>query len=77
MSNRVGSSEDCTTVTGYRLPTKADAGSENLIKAFQDCLAERYGFNDRDIYRWEIEKLIVPKGKEFAAFGFHPLISAT
>jgi Holliday junction resolvase RusA-like endonuclease len=24
---------------------------DNCVKAFQDALAEQYGFNDRDIYR--------------------------
>src|SRR5580698_10546066 len=44
------------------------ADGDNLVKAFQDALAEKYGFNDRDIYRWEVEKRIVPKGKEYVAF---------
>jgi hypothetical protein len=41
---------------------------DNLIKSFQDTLCEKYWFNDRDIYRWEVEKRIVPKGEEYAAF---------
>ena len=39
-----------------------NSDGDNLIKAFQDALAEQYGFNDRDIYRWEVEKRIVAKG---------------
>jgi len=27
-----------------------------------------YGFNDRGIYHWDVEKVIVPKGEEYAAF---------
>lgn len=44
------------------------ADGDNLVKSFQDTLCEKYGFNDRDIYRWEVEKVIVPKGEEYAAF---------
>ena len=45
-----------------------NADGDNLIKAFQDSLAQHYGFNDRSIYRWDVEKRIVPKGKEFIGF---------
>jgi hypothetical protein len=45
-----------------------NSDGDNLIKAFQDSLAEKYGFNDRVIYKWEIEKVDVPKGKEFISF---------
>lgn len=38
---------------------------DNLIKAFQDCLAQKYGFNDNKIYRWEVEKRDVKKGEEY------------
>jgi Holliday junction resolvase RusA-like endonuclease len=41
---------------------------DNLIKAFQDCLAEHYGFNDNKIYKWEVEKRDVKKGEEFIEF---------
>ena len=41
---------------------------DNLIKAFQDCLAEAYGFNDNKIYKWEIQKVDVKKGKEYIEF---------
>lgn len=41
---------------------------DNLIKAFQDCLAEHYGFNDNRIYKWEVEKIDVKKGQEFIEF---------
>lgn len=44
------------------------ADGDNLIKSFQDTICEQYGFNDREIYRWEVEKVIVPKGEEYAAF---------
>lgn len=41
---------------------------DNLIKAFQDCLAEFYGFNDNKIYKWEVEKKDVKKGQEYISF---------
>ena len=41
---------------------------DNPIKQFQDVCAEFYGFNDRRIYRGIIEKIDVPKGKEFIKF---------
>ena len=44
------------------------ADGDNLIKCFQDALADKYGFNDKDIYEWHIRKLDVPKGKEYCAF---------
>jgi Holliday junction resolvase RusA-like endonuclease len=49
-----------------------NADGDNLIKAFQDALADHYGFNDRDIYHWEVEKRIVPKGEEFVEFELCP-----
>lgn len=51
--------------------SKASDG-DNLIKSFQDTLCERYGFDDRDIYRWDVEKVIVPKGQEYARFEIIP-----
>lgn len=41
---------------------------DNLIKCAQDSLADKYGFNDNSIYKWEIEKIDVPIGKEYIAF---------
>ena len=44
------------------------ADYDNFIKTFQDCLAKKYGFNDKKIYRGIIDKHDVPKGQEFIAF---------
>lgn len=41
---------------------------DNGLKPFIDILQKKYGFNDRDIYKLEVEKVIVPKGKEFIEF---------
>jgi hypothetical protein len=55
----------------FGVSSKASDG-DNLIKSFQDTICEKYGFNDRDIYRWEVEKKIVPKGQDYAAFEISP-----
>ena len=51
----------------FGVSSKASDG-DNLIKAFQDCIAERYGFNDKQIYEWHVRKIDVPKGCEFVDF---------
>ena len=42
--------------------------NDNPVKIFQDCLQKKYGFNDKMIYKHDIEKEIVKKGKEFIRF---------
>lgn len=51
----------------FGLSSKGSDG-DNLIKAFQDILSERYNFNDNKIYRWEIIKKDVKKGEEYVIF---------
>ena len=51
-----------------------NADGDNLIKCAQDALAEKYDFNDKLIYKWEVEKVDVKKGKEFISFEISPLI---
>ena len=58
----------------FGVSSKASDG-DNLIKSFQDTLCEKYGVNDREIYRWTVEKQIVPKGEEFAAFEIETYMS--
>ena len=50
------------------------ADGDNLIKSFQDTLCEKYSFNDRDTFHWDVTKKIVPKGEEYAAFEITELI---
>lgn len=45
-----------------------NSDGDNLIKCFQDALAECYGFNDKRIYKWEVEKVDVRKGSEYIKF---------
>jgi Holliday junction resolvase RusA-like endonuclease len=55
----------------FGVSSKASDG-DNLIKSFQDTLCEKYGINDRDIFRWEVEKKLVARGAEYAAFEIFP-----
>ncbi|MFZ2151648.1 MAG: RusA family crossover junction endodeoxyribonuclease [Minisyncoccia bacterium] len=53
----------------YRFGVSSHASdADNCIKALQDALAEQYGFNDKKIYRIEVEKVDVKKGSEFLEF---------
>lgn len=45
-----------------------NSDGDNLIKCFQDAIAEKYGFNDKKIYKWDVEKIDVKKGEEFISF---------
>ncbi len=47
---------------------------DNPIKQVQDCLADRYNFNDKLIKRGIVETEIVPKGKEYFEFEISHLI---
>ncbi len=51
----------------FGVSSKASDG-DNLIKAFQDVIAEAYGFNDKWIYEWHVTKVDVPKGSEYVEF---------
>ena len=46
---------------------------DNPIKPFLDILQKKYKFNDRDIYKLEVEKTIVAKGKEYINFEIKPI----
>jgi Holliday junction resolvase RusA-like endonuclease len=50
-----------------------NADGDNLVKCFQDALAEQYGFNDRQVYEWSGKKVDVKKGEEFCAFEITPI----
>ena len=41
---------------------------DNSCKPFLDALQLKYGFNDNKVYSIIMEKIIVPKGKEFIEF---------
>ena len=48
--------------------SQKNVDGDNLIKSFQDSLAEAYGFNDNLIFHWDVTKVITQKGKEFIEF---------
>jgi len=48
--------------------SNAQADYDNPTKQTQDCLAKKYGFNDKDIFAAEIRKVIVKKGQEYIKF---------
>ncbi len=45
-----------------------NADGDNCIKQFQDIISKKYNFNDKNIYKWTIEKEDVKKGDEFVEF---------
>ena len=47
---------------------------DNCVKCFQDCLAEKYGFNDKMIYKLEVEKVDCVRGAEFIEFSIEKYV---
>jgi Holliday junction resolvase RusA-like endonuclease len=45
-----------------------NADVDNVVKAFQDAIQEKYDFNDKRFYRIVAEKVDVKKGNEFIEF---------
>ncbi len=45
-----------------------NADVDNPVKCFIDCLQKKYGFNDRHIYKINLEKEDVKKGCEYIEF---------
>ena len=54
----------------FGVSSKASDG-DNLIKAFQDVIADCYGFNDKIIHAWHIHKVLVDKGDEYILFSIN------
>ena len=48
--------------------SSANSDGDNLIKCTQDAIANCYGFNDKLIFKWQVEKKKVDKGKEYILF---------
>lgn len=44
------------------------ADIDNPIKMTLDVLQKKYGFNDREVYSLEVQKVIVKKGDEYIKF---------
>lgn len=47
---------------------------DNCIKTTQDCIAKRYGFNDKLIKRGIVDVVSVKKGKEYFEFNIEEII---
>lgn len=48
---------------------------DNPIKPILDILQKGYGFNDKKIYKLEVEKIDVEKGSEFFEFTITPYVT--
>ena len=48
---------------------------DNPVKPLIDILQKKYGFNDKWIYKLEVEKKDVEKGQEYISFQFTRLLS--
>ena len=44
------------------------ADIDNPVKLFVDILQKKYGFNDAQVYKLQVQKKIVPKGEEYICF---------
>ena len=51
----------------FGLSTRS-ADIDNPIKCFVDCLQKAYEFDDKMIYKLQVEKVIVKRGKEYIDF---------
>lgn len=54
--------------------SSASCDIDNGLKPFIDILQIKYGFNDSRIYRLEVNKVVVKKGKEFIDFEIWELL---
>ena len=58
----------------YRFGMSSKASDvDNCVKCLQDALADKYGFNDREIYKMVVEKVDCKKGEEFIEFNIKKL----
>ena len=60
----------------FGLSTRS-ADIDNPIKCFVDCLQKAYGFDDKMIYKLQVEKVIVKRGKEYIDFTIKGLAKTT
>ncbi len=49
-----------------------NADMANIEKAFTDILQKKYLFNDKNIYKLEMERVDTKKGEEFVSFEILP-----
>ncbi len=66
--------KDTTLKLTARMGISSDrADLDNTVKPFQDALQLRYEFNDSQIYKLDLEKVLVPEGEEFIEFMLEPI----
>lgn len=53
--------------------SSSSSDGDNLVKVTQDCIADKYGFNDKLIKRWIIDVEHVKKGDEYIEFEINKL----
>jgi len=53
--------------------SSANSDLDNGVKAIQDCLQTKYGFNDNKIYELKARKILVKKGDEYFRFHLYPI----
>lgn len=53
--------------------SSANSDLDNGVKAIQDSLQTKYGFNDNKIYELRCRKLLVKKGDEYFRFHLYPI----
>lgn len=46
---------------------------DNPVKQLTDILSKKYKFNDNQIYKMELTKVVVPKGSEYLKFKIESL----
>ncbi len=54
--------------------SSASGDWDNCIKTAQDCIAEKYGFNDKLIKRGVVDIVNVAKGHEYISFKIETLV---
>lgn len=57
----------------FGLSNKAN-DSSNCVKAIEDILQKKYGFNDKMVYRLIVDKKDVQKGSEYIKFKIEPYV---
>jgi len=53
--------------------SSANSDLDNGVKAIQDSLQSKYGFNDNKIFELSARKILVKKGEEYWRFNLFPI----
>ena len=55
-------------VIHYEFGITGGTDASNCVKAFEDCLASKYGFNDKQVRFHTVMKTKVKRGQEYIRF---------